>query len=108
MQILCFTERYNYIVSKFMSLLKYTFLHRGKRTDEAADRGWKPWWSRGFCVPLHKQNVSSMQIFVLFFMLGYGIVLGAFKILACIVKLGWLLATLLCRVVGELAGGVHC
>lgn len=22
--------------------------------DEAADRGWKPWWSRGFCVPLHK------------------------------------------------------
>ena len=76
--------------------------------DEAADRGWKPWWSRGFCVSLHKQNVSSMQIFVLFFMLGYGIVLGAFKILACIAKLGWLLATLLCRVVGELAGEVHC
>ncbi|SEA61289.1 hypothetical protein SAMN04487851_109115 [Prevotella sp. tc2-28] len=49
-----------------------------------------------------------MQIFVLFFMLGYGIVLGAFKILACIAKLGWLLATLLCRVVGELAGEVHC
>lgn len=76
--------------------------------DEAADRGWKPWWSRGFCVPLHKQNVSSMQIFVLFFMLGYGIVLGIFKILACIAKLGWLLAMFLCRVVGELAGGVHC
>jgi len=76
--------------------------------DEAADRGWKPWWSHGFCVSLHKQNVSSMQIFVLFFMLGYGIVLGIFKILACIAKLGWLLAMFLCRVVGELAGGVHC
>ena len=49
-----------------------------------------------------------MQIFVLFFMLGYGIVLGAFKILVCIAKLGWLLATLLCRLVGELAGGGHC
>jgi len=49
-----------------------------------------------------------MQIFALFFMLGYGIVFGAFKILACIVKLGWLLATLLCRMVGELTGGVHC
>jgi len=76
--------------------------------DGAADGSRKPWWSRGFCVSLHKQNVSSMQIFVLFFMLGYGIVLGAFKILACIAKLGWLLATLLCRVVGELAGEVHC
>jgi hypothetical protein len=49
-----------------------------------------------------------MQIFVLFFMLGYGIVFGIFKILACIAKLGWLLAMFLCRVVGELAGGVHC
>lgn len=49
-----------------------------------------------------------MQIFVLFFMLGYGIVLGAFKLLVCIAKLGWLLAALLCRVVGELASGVHC
>lgn len=76
--------------------------------DGAADGSRKPWWSRGFCVSLHKQNVSSMQIFVLFFMLGYGIVLGIFKILACIAKLGWLLATLLCRVVGELAGEVHC
>ena len=49
-----------------------------------------------------------MQIFVLFFMLGYGIVLGAFKILVCIAKLGWLLAALLWRGGGELACGVHC
>jgi len=48
-----------------------------------------------------------MQIFVIFFMLGYGIVVGAFKLLGCIARLVWLILMLLGRVVSELGGCSH-
>ena len=44
-----------------------------------------------------------MKIFALFFMLGYGLVVGAFKIISGIARLAWLMVMLLSRVVSELA-----
>lgn len=54
-----------------------------------------------------------MKIFALFFMLGYGLVVGAFKIISGIARLAWLMVMLLSRVVSErpaiplLKGGEH-
>ena len=49
-----------------------------------------------------------MKIFALFFMLGYGLVVGMFKIVSCIARLAWMLLTLLSRVVSELVSCGHC
>ena len=49
-----------------------------------------------------------MKIFVLFFMLGYGLVVGMFKIVSCIARLAWMLVMLLSRVVSELVSCGHC
>lgn len=49
-----------------------------------------------------------MKIFALFVMLGYGLVVGAFKIISGIARLAWLMVMLLSRVVSELASGGHC
>ena len=49
-----------------------------------------------------------MKIFALFFMLGYGVVVGAFKILGLIARMAWLAVMLLSRVVSELVSGGHC
>ena len=51
---------------------------------------------------------SRMKIFALFFMLGYGLVVGMFKIVGCIARLAWMLVMLLSRVVSELVSGGHC
>ena len=51
---------------------------------------------------------SRMKIFALFFMLGYGLVVGMFKIVSCIARLAWMLLTLLSRVVSELVSCGHC
>lgn len=51
---------------------------------------------------------SRMKIFALFFMLGYGLVVGAFKIVNGLARLAWMLVMLLSRVVSDLVSGGHC
>ena len=51
---------------------------------------------------------SRMKIFALFFMLGYGLVVGAFKLVSVIARLAWMLVMLLSRVVSDLVSGGHC
>ena len=41
-------------------------------------------------------------------MLGYGLVVGVFKLVSVIARLAWMLVMLLSRVVSDLVSGGHC
>ena len=49
-----------------------------------------------------------MKTFAFFFLLAFGIVRGAGKLIEGIVRLAWLLLMLLCRVFSELVSDEHC
>ena len=68
----------------------------------------KTWLSRKLLVTLRERNSRRMKIFALFFLLAFGIVRGAAKLIEGIVRLAWLLLMLLCRVFSELVSDKHC
>ena len=88
-------------------------LHQREMNDgRDAQQGWRK-RAGGLAVSrilriFEEKKRSRMKIFALFFMLGYGLVVGAFKIISGIARLAWLMVMLLSRVVSELASGGHC
>lgn len=49
-----------------------------------------------------------MKTFAFFFLLTFGIVRGAGKLIEGIVRLAWLLLMLVCRIISELVSDKHC